>query len=212
MRFYQEKILPHLISKVCASEDLMALRQSLIPRAKGAVLEVGMGSGINLSLYQPSEVTRVYGLEPSAGMRHKAIDNANRSPVPLEWLNLPGEEIPLADASIDTVVLTFTLCSIAGWAKALSQMKRVLRADGKLLFLEHGESPDAKVQRWQHRITPAWKRIGGGCHLNRPIADLIRSADLDIVELDTFYLKGAPRIAGYIYRGVAVHSKADILN
>jgi len=207
MGFYHEKILPHLVAKVCASDDLMALRQSLVPRAKGIVLEVGMGSGINLALYQPSEVTRVYGLEPSAGMRNKAIENANRSPVPLEWLDLPGEEIPLADASIDTVVLTFTLCSIAGWEKALIQMKRVLRADGKLLFLEHGESPDAKVQRWQHRITPAWKRIGGGCHLNRPIAELIRSADFEIVELDTFYLESVPRIAGYIYRGVAVHSK-----
>lgn len=207
MGFYQERILPHLVAKVCASEDLMALRQSLVPKAKGVVLEVGMGSGINLALYKPGDVTRVYGLEPSAGMRQKALQNASQSPVPLEWLDLPGEKIPLADASVDTLVLTFTLCSIAGWEKALIQMKRVLRADGKLLFLEHGESPDAKVRRWQHRITPAWKRIGGGCHLNRPIADLISSAGFDIVELDTFYLDDAPRIAGYIYRGIAVHSE-----
>lgn len=204
MGFYQEKILPHLVSRVCASGDLMDLRRSLVPRAAGVVLEVGMGSGINLALYKPELVSLVYGLEPSDGMRRQAADNASRSPVPLEWLDLPGEEIPLADASVDTIVLTFTLCSIADWEKALTHMKRVLKPDGKLLFLEHGESPDDRVQRWQHKITPAWKVIGGGCHLNRPIDELIRRAGFAITELDTFYMDGAPRIAGYIYRGVAV--------
>ena len=203
MGFYQEKILPHLVARVCASGDLMELRRSLVPRAIGTVLEVGMGSGINLALYKPELVSLVYGLEPSVGMRRKAAENASRSPVPLEWLDLPGEQIPLADASVDTIVLTFTLCSIANWEKALVQMKRVLKPGGKLLFLEHGESPDAKVQRWQHKITPAWKLVGGGCHLNRPIDELIRSAGFAIIELDSFYMEGAPRIAGYIYRGVA---------
>lgn len=205
MGFYQEKILPHLVARVCASGDLMELRRSLVPRASGVVLEVGMGSGINLEFYKPGVVTQLYGLEPSAGMRRQAVENASRSPVPLEWLDLPGEEIPLADASVDSIVLIFTLCSIAGWEKALIQMKRVLRADGKILFLEHGKSPDARVQRWQHRITPAWKLIGGGCHLNRAIPELIRNAGFEIVELDTFYLKDAPSIVGYMYQGVAVH-------
>jgi ubiquinone/menaquinone biosynthesis C-methylase UbiE len=162
-----------------------------------------MGSGINLEFYNPDTVSLVYGLEPSEGMRRKAQANLAKSSVAVEWLDLPGEQIPLSDNSVDTVLLTFTLCTIPDWRAALDQMKRVLKPDGELLFLEHGESPDEGVCKWQHRITPGWKKIAGGCHLNRPIAELIREAGFEITELENLYVPKAPKFAGYIYKGRA---------
>ena len=203
MGFYDERILPHLIDYSCSVGQVMKLRSQVVPQAHGTVLEVGMGSGINLEFYNPDTVSLVYGLEPSEGMRRKARANLAKSSVAVEWLDLPGEQIPLPDNSVDTVLLTFTLCTIPDWRAALDQMKRVLKPDGELLFLEHGESPDQGVCKWQHRITPGWKKIAGGCHLNRPIADLIREAGFEITELENLYVPKAPKFAGYIYKGRA---------
>lgn len=203
MGFYDTYILPHIINKACSVGQVMKLRQRIVPRATGVVLEVGMGSGINLPLYDSRQVIKVYGLEPSEGMRLKAQSNLRRSPVEVEWLDLPGEAIPLPDHSIDTIVLTFTLCTIPDWEKALDQMFRVLRPDGKLLFCEHGQSPEPGVAKWQHRVTPGWKKIAGGCHLNRPITDYLTHAGFTIKELDNLYMPKAPRIASYIYLGLA---------
>lgn len=203
MGFYEERILPHMIDKACSVGQVMKLRSQLVPRATGTVLEVGMGSGINLEFYDPKTVPLVYGLEPSEGMRRKAQENLQRSPVPVQWLDLPGEQIPLEDNSVDTVLLTFTLCTIPDHRAALDQMWRVLRPGGELLFLEHGESPHTGTRKWQHRITPGWKKIAGGCHLNRPIDSLIREAGFTITELENFYMPKAPRIAGYLYQGRA---------
>ena len=141
MSFYEERILPHIIDKACSMGQVMKLRSQVVPQARGRVLEVGMGSGINLEFYNQDQVELVYGLEPSEGMRRKALPNLQRSPIKVEWLDLPGEKIPLEDNSVDTVLLTFTLCTIPDWHAALQQMKRVLRPGGNLLFLEHGESP-----------------------------------------------------------------------
>jgi len=204
MGFYNERILPHLIDKSCSLGGIMKLRAQLIPEASGKVLEVGMGSGINLSLYDAERVKLVYGLEPSEGMRRKAETNLRKSPVPVEWLGLPGEKIPLDDNVVDTVVLTFTLCTIPGAQAALEQMFRVLKPGGVLLFLEHGESPDTSVRKWQDRITPAWKKLAGGCHLNRPISELITDAGFEIHALENLYVPKAPKIAGYIYKGRAL--------
>lgn len=204
MSFYEDRILPHIIDCTCSVGQVMKLRSQVVPKARGVVLEVGMGSAINLEFYNPDTVSLVYGLEPSEGMRRKARENLSRSPVNVEWLDLPGEKIPLPDNSVDTVLLTFTLCTIPDWRAALEQMKRVLKPDGDLLFLEHGESSDQGVRRWQHRVTPGWKKLAGGCHLNRPIADLIRETGFDILELDNLYMPKAPKIAGYIYKGRAV--------
>lgn len=203
MGFYEERILPHLIDYSCSVGQVMKLRSQVVPRAAGVVLEVGMGSGINLAFYNPETVELVYGLEPSEGMRRKARANLDQSPVTVEWLDLPGEKIPLQDNSVDTVLLTFTLCTIPDWQAALQQMKRVLRPRGELLFLEHGQAPDERVRKWQHRITPGWKKIAGGCHLNRPIAELIREAGFEITELENLYMPKAPKFAGYIYKGRA---------
>lgn len=204
MSFYEDKILPHIIDRACSVGQVMKLRSQVVPNARGVVLEVGMGSAINLEFYNPDNVTLVYGLEPSEGMRRKARGNLGRSPVKVEWLDLPGEKIPLPDDSVDTVLLTFTLCTIPDWQAALEQMKRVLRPGGELLFLEHGESCDQGVRKWQHRITPTWKKLAGGCHLNRPIADLLREAGFNILELENLYVPKTPKIAGYIYKGRAV--------
>lgn len=203
MSFYEERILPHIIDKACSMGQVMKLRSQLVPRAKGRVLEVGMGSGINLEFYNPDTVDMVYGLEPSEGMRRKAQPNLKRAPVHVEWLGLPGEKIPLQDNSVDTVLLTFTLCTIPDWNAALLQMKRVLKPGGELLFLEHGESPDDSTRKWQNRINPSWKKLAGGCHLNRHIADLIRHAGFELEELENLYIPKSPKIAGYIYKGMA---------
>jgi ubiquinone/menaquinone biosynthesis C-methylase UbiE len=136
-------------------------------------------------------------------MRRKAQSNLAASPVSVTWLDLPGEKVPLADHSVETILLTFTLCTIPDWRAALQQMMRVLKPGGKLLFVEHGESPDNTTSKWQHRITPGWKRLAGGCHLNRDIGSMIREAGFEITELNNLYIPRAPRIAGYIYKGVA---------
>lgn len=209
MRFYEERILPHLVDKACGLDQVRHLRGQIVPLAHGRVLEVGMGSGLNLEFYDGGQVEMVYGLEPSEGMRRKAFPNIDRSPVAVEWLNLPGEQIPLPDESIDTVLLTFTLCTIPDWRKALEQMKRVLKPGGELLFLEHGEAPHETTRKWQHRITPVWKKLAGGCHLNRHIADLITHAGFEIRELENLYMPNAPRIAGYLYKGRAVKPMAE---
>ncbi len=204
MSFYEDRILPHIIDCACSMGQVMKLRSEVVPRARGRVLEVGMGSAINLQFYRADQVEMVYGLEPSEGMRRKARPNLEKSPVTVEWLDLPGEKIPLEKDSVDTVLLTFTLCTIPDWHAALEQMWRVLKPGGELLFLEHGESPDERTRKWQHRITPGWKKLAGGCHLNRHIADLIRQGGFQIEELENLYIPRAPRIAGYIYKGRAI--------
>ena len=203
MSFYEDRILPHIIDRACSMGQVMKLRSQVVPQARGVVLEVGMGSAINMEFYNAEHVDMVYGLEPSEGMRRRAQPNIERSPIKVEWLDLPGEKIPLEDHSVDTVLLTFTLCTIPDWHTALRQMWRVLKPGGELLFLEHGESPDDGTRKWQHRITPGWKKLAGGCHLNRHIADLIRHAGFEIPELENLYIPKAPKIAGYIYRGRA---------
>jgi ubiquinone/menaquinone biosynthesis C-methylase UbiE len=204
MSFYEDRILPHVIDRACSMGQIMKLRSQIVPHAKGRVLEVGMGSAINMEFYNADQVEMVYGLEPSAGMRRKAQSNLARSRINVEWLDLPGECIPLEDQSVDTVLLTFTLCTIPDWHLALEQMSRVLKPGGELLFLEHGESPDDSIRKWQNRVTPGWKKLAGGCHLNRNIADLIRHAGFDIIELENLYVPKAPKIAGYIYKGRAL--------
>ena len=203
MGFYETRILPHLLDKACSITSVTELRRQLVPQCRGTVLEVGMGSGLNLPFYDPARVDKLYGLEPSEAMRRKARRHLEQAPLPVDWLELPGEAIPLDDESVDTLLLTFTLCTIADWRKALEQMHRVLRPEGQLLFLEHGQCPSPGVRIWQDRLTPVWKRLAGGCHLNRPIANLLTQSGFKIVCLDNFYLPKAPRLAGYLYMGRA---------
>jgi ubiquinone/menaquinone biosynthesis C-methylase UbiE len=203
MGFYENHILPHIIHVACGAKPVMRQRNKVVPAAEGRVLEIGMGSGLNLAFYDPGKVEFVWGLEPSTGMRRKAAHRVAASPVKVEWLDLPGEEIPLEDDAADTVVLTYTLCTIPDWRRALEGMRRVLKPGGRLLFAEHGAAPDAVVRRWQERINPVWKRIAGGCHVNREIPGLITSAGFTIDALETMYLPSTPKSIGFNYWGSA---------
>ena len=186
----------------CGSKPGSKQRQKVVPLAQGRVLEVGMGSGLNIPFYDADKVEFVWGLEPSEGMRKKAQANLACAPFEVRWLDLPGEEIPLDDKSVDTVLLTFTLCTIPDWKAALQQMRRVMKPNAKLIFCEHGEAPDESVRRWQRRMNPIWGKIGGGCHLNRPIPDFIEQGGFKIDSIDTMYVPG-PKFASFNYWGIA---------
>ncbi|RBP51771.1 class I SAM-dependent methyltransferase [Arenicella xantha] len=201
MGFYSNTVLPCLINCACGTGAVHRQREKVVPRAYGKVLEIGMGSGLNLRHYDASQVEFIWGLEPSEGMRLKAGANVAQSSITVKWLDLPSEQIPLEDACVDSIVLTYTLCTIPDWQRALGEMQRVLKPSGPLLFCEHGEAPEANIQKWQHRINPAWRRIAGGCNLDRPIPSLIDSV-FDIQSLEQGYIKG-PKIAAYQYYGVA---------
>ena len=204
MGVYAKYILPRFIDCVMRNEDAAKVRADRVPHARGDVLEVGIGSGLNLPFYS-SEVQRLYGVEPSAELQRMARTRAARTTTKVEFLSQSAEEsLPLSDGSIDTVVITWTLCSIADPHSALRHMKRVLKSNGLLIFVEHGRAPDPKVSNWQDRLTPLWKRIGGGCHLNRRIDALLVEAGFKIEELKTSYLPG-PRPMTYTYQGFARH-------
>ncbi len=203
MGFYADRILPHFINCACGVKPVRKQREKVVPQAEGRILEIGIGSGLNLEFYNPAKVEMLWGLEPSPGMRRKARPRVEAAPFPIAWLDLPGEEIPLDDASADTIVMTYTLCTIPDWRAALQQMRRVLRPGGKLLFSEHGAAPDADVRRWQDRINPIWNKIGGGCNLNREIPRLIGEGGFDMRELQSMYVPSTPRVAGYTYWGHA---------
>lgn len=204
MRFYDQHVLPHLINCACGSPQILKLRSQVVPKAEGVVLEVGMGSGINLPFYDTERVDFVWGLEPSEGMRRKAAKRVAESAVDVRWLDLPGEEIPLESNSVDTVLLTFTLCTIPDPYTALQQMRRVLKPGGKLLFCEHGRAEQASVRSWQNRLNSVWSRLAGGCQLNRQIDGLIAQSGFELRNVRTFFMPKTPRIAGYVYLGEAL--------
>jgi SAM-dependent methyltransferase len=200
MGFYRNRILPRLIHCAMGQEELDAYRGRAVGTAAGRVLEIGIGSALNLPFYG-GDVRQVIGLDPSAPLLAMAR-KAARPNLPIEFIEASAEAIPLEDASVDTVLTTWTLCSIPDAMRALGEMRRVLKPGGLLLFAEHGRAPEARVRRWQDRLTPIWKRLGGGCHLNRPIADLIGSAGFRLERLENSYMRG-PRPLTYMYEGSA---------
>jgi len=187
---YARYVLPRLIHFTCGLRPNMRQRAKVVPLARGRVLEVGVGSGLNFPYYDASQVTRVWGLEPAAEMIELARPAAAAVPFDVEFIGLPGEEIPLDDASVDTVLVTYTLCSIREPLPALRQMARVLRPGGRLIFCEHGAAPDPSVRRWQDRMNPLWRRFAGGCELNREIPALIEEGGFRVADLETMYLPG----------------------
>jgi len=201
--FYDRHILPILLNGAMSAKPIGYQRKKVVPRAEGRVLEIGFGAGHNLPYYDAAKVTHLWALEPSLEMRARAKERIGKSPLEIEFIDLPGEEIPLADKSADTVLVTYTLCTIPDVLKALGGMRRVLKDSGLLIFCEHGEAPDENVRRWQRRITPIWKRIGGGCHVGRAIPKLIGEGGFRIADMETMYLPGTPRFAGFNYWGSA---------
>ncbi len=202
MSWYEEKVLPRLINVACSSKPAYKQREKVVPRASGDVLEIGFGSGLNLAHYDQDKVRRIWGLEPSEGMRRLAEKPIANSGLDVELIDLPGEEIPLEDNSVDTVLITFTLCTIPEVATALDGMRRVLKPGGQLLFSEHGKAPDANVVKWQDRMNPVWKKVSGGCNMNRDIPALLGAAGLEIQDDNRMYVPGLKSLS-YMYWGAA---------
>jgi SAM-dependent methyltransferase len=203
MGFYARHIGPRFVSCLCAMDAIASEREKVVPQASGVVLEIGIGPGLNLPLYDPGRVTRVIGVDPGADFLKLGRERRGRSPVPLEILQAPAEALPLADDSVDTAVITYTLCSVDDPAQALREVRRVLRPSGRVLFLEHGLSSDAGVATWQHRLNPLWRRLAVGCNLTRPVQQLLDDAGFTIRRIEHYYLDGAPRPVGFLCQGVA---------
>ncbi len=205
MGLYSKYILPKVVHLTCSMKPNMRQREKVVPLAHGRVLEIGIGSGLNFPYYDASNVTKLWGLDPSPEMTQMAEKVARAVPFDVEFIGLPGDEIPLEDDSVDTVLITYTLCTIPDTQPALRQMARVLKPGGNLIFCEHGAAPDPSVRRWQDRINPIWKRLGGGCHLNRAIPDLIKEGGFRITHMETMYIPGW-RPASFNYWGAAAHA------
>lgn len=203
MSWYGEHILPHTINFLCSLKPNQKQREKIVPEAEGDVLEVGFGSGLNLPYYDSSKVRKIWALEPSEGMRRKGQQLIDESDMDIEFIDLPGEQIPLDDASVDCVLVTYTLCTIEDTLQALQGMRRVLKPGGRLLFCEHGLAPDEDVQKWQARLNPIWSSFAGGCQMNRDIPTLIGEGGFRIKVDERMYIPG-PRLLCYNYWGSAI--------
>ncbi len=190
MGFYDKHILPKIIHSVCNQKSINYQRKKVVPLAKGRVLEIGIGSGLNLPFYDPNKVEHVWGVDPDAQMRKMAKKNASKTQFKVDFIGLSGEQIPLEKNVADTILVTYTLCSISGVLNALNEMRRVLRPGGELIFCEHGRAPDKNVRIWQKRLNPVWSFLGGGCNLDKPIPSIIEEGGFKITNLDTMYIPG----------------------
>jgi len=202
MSFYENRVLPHLIDFACSTRPNQKQREKVVPLAEGDVLEIGFGSGLNLPYYDTQKVRKVWGLEPSQGMCRKAQPMIDASALDVELIDLPGENIPLEANSVDTVLVTYSLCTIADAGAALEGMRRVLKPGGSLLYCEHGVAPDENVRRWQRRLNPAWSRFAGGCNMNRNIPSLIAKGGFELTVDERMYIPGI-RMLCYNYWGKA---------
>jgi len=203
MGLYSRFVLPHLLTCACGAKPVRYQRRKVVPEARGRVLELGMGPGLNLPFYDPERVSAVVGVDPDPHLRKRAQRAAAGLPFPVEYLTATAEDEPVERGSIDTVVVTYTLCTIPDAVSALTALRPVLKPAARVLFCEHGAAPDADVLRWQTRLNPLWRRIAGGCNLNRAIPGLLEEAGYRIEALETMYLPSTPRFAGFNYWGVA---------
>jgi ubiquinone/menaquinone biosynthesis C-methylase UbiE len=202
MGIYQDRVLPRVVDTVMNRQDLTAIRARVSAGLHGEVVEIGFGSGLNVPYY-PVAVTRVRAVDPATLGRRLAARRVTASPVPVEYIGLDGQMLPVEAASVDHVLATWTLCTIPDVGRALSEVRRVLRPGGSFHFAEHGRSPDARVAAWQDRLTPVQRRLAGGCHLNRPIDRLVADSGLDVTRMENYYVRG-PKAFGYTFEGTAV--------
>lgn len=203
MGFYDKHILPRFINCSCGSSPFMKQREKVIPGAKGVVLEIGIGTGLNLPYYDAANIDRVIGLDPSEESWDLAAERVAAVDFDVNFIGLPEGEIPLEDSSVDTIVVTYALCTIPDPVAALQGMRRVLRPSGQLIFCEHGKAPDAKVHKWQNRLDGFWGKFSGGCHLNRDIPEILCAGGFSVNALDEMYLPSTPRFVGYNFWGTA---------
>ena len=200
---YENYVLPKLLDTCCSTKPINYQREKIVPNASGTVLEIGIGSGLNIPFYNISKIDKIYGLDPSIQLCKKAIKKAEEINMNIDFLFEGAEEIKLKSNSIDTVVITYTLCSIPNPMDALKEIKRVMRSDANILFCEHGIAPDIKVSKWQNRINPIWGKLFGGCNINRDIPSIISNSGFKVQNLEQMYLPSTPKIVGYNYWGSA---------
>ena len=203
MSLYDKYILPRMLNCACSSKPMVYQRQKVVPLAEGDILEVGIGSGLNLPFYDKSKVNKIWGLDPSKELNRMASKVAAEENLEIDFLISGAEHIPLPDDHVDTILITYTMCTIPEVEQANEEMKRVLKPGGKMIFCEHGKAPDPNIHKWQNRINPLWKKIAGGCNLNRDIPALIETSGFKLENLETMYLPSTPKIAGYNYWGYA---------
>ena len=204
MGFYDKYILPRFLNCACGTKPIQYQREKVVPLARGLVLEIGIGSGLNIPFYNADRVTKIIGLDPSEELNRMARKVADEKGLRVEFILGGAEAIPLPQNHVDTVLVTYTMCTIPKVAEANKEINRVLKPDGQLIFCEHGLAPDANVSKWQNRIDPYWGKIAGGCHLNRNIPALITAAGFKIEAMEQMYLPSTPKFAGYNYWGTAV--------
>lgn len=203
MPFYREHVYPHLVMMLGNPRRVREIRERIVPSACGTVLEIGVGPGPNFAYYDRQKVAKVYALEPNAGMLRLAEKARRKTELDVQFLEIPGERIPLADGSVDSVLSTFTFCSIPGVTEAIRGIRRVLRPGGRLIFLEHGRSPDPSVRRWQKRWEPVFYHIFDGCHLTRDVPALITQSGFQLDEIESAYLPGVPKSWAHCWWGIA---------
>jgi ubiquinone/menaquinone biosynthesis C-methylase UbiE len=204
MHYYRDHIYPQLVSLLGNPKPIREVRRRIVPLSQGNVLEIGVGPGVNFEHYDPAKVNKLYALEPNQGMVRLAEQQRRRTKLDIEFLDLPGERIPLKDGTVDTVVSTFTFCTIPGVVEAIRGIGRVLRPGGRLIFFEHGLSPDPRVRRWQERLEPFLYRVFEGCHVTRDIPALITEAGFQIEQMETAYLTQFPKSLAYCWWGTAI--------
>lgn len=202
MGFYQKHVLPCLLDCACAGKPFQKQREKVVPLAYGDVVEIGIGSGHNLPFYDQNKVTKLIGIDPDEDIWKRSEKKRAQFHKPLERLGLSGENIPLPDSSADSVVVTYSLCTIPDPVMALKEMRRILKPEGQLLFTEHGKAPDAKIEKWQHRIDPFWSKIAGGCYSGRDIPALLTQSGFTLHDLQQRYIPG-PKVLAYNYWGRA---------
>ncbi|MEQ8557356.1 MAG: class I SAM-dependent methyltransferase [Henriciella sp.] len=205
MNLWERYVVPPLVSCACSTKPIMKQRAKVVPRADGRVLEIGCGSGTNFDFYSHADIERLFAIDPSEGMIKRAQKKAGDLGWgdKIEFMQTGAEAVALEDNSIDTVVITFVLCSIPDWDAALREARRVLRPDGQVLFSEHGLSPDEGVAKWQRRIEPVWKPLAGGCHLTRDTGRMLTQSGFALEGMETMYLPNTPKIAGFVSWGSA---------
>jgi ubiquinone/menaquinone biosynthesis C-methylase UbiE len=200
--WYERNVLPYLIDLACSIKAVQRQRRKVVPLARGQVLEIGIGTGLNLQYYDKAKVARIVGLDPGVAMHHLAQKRVGQTGLTVELVGLSAEKVPFGANTFDTVVVTYSLCTIPDPVVALREMRRVLKRGGKLIYCEHGLAPDSAVRRWQVRLTPLWSRVAGGCHLDRDIPALLHEAGFRSEDMEAMYLPG-PRLVTYIYWGTA---------
>ncbi len=204
MPFYRDHIYPHIVKNLGDPKPIRDVRERMIPLAEGTVLEIGVGPGVNFAHYNSARVNKIYALEPNPGMIRLAEPQRHQTKIDVEFLDLPGERIPLDDSTVDTVISTFTLCTIPGVAEAIRGIERVLKPGGKFIFFEHGVSPDPDVRRWQERLEPFGRWAFEGCHLTRDIPALLTEGGFKIEQVEMAHLVPFPKAWTYCWWGTAI--------